>query len=36
MSGAYLIGKFLAFFTNIRIGWKGLLGTNAPTYYENS
>jgi hypothetical protein len=22
--------------TNIRLGWKGLLGTNTPAYYENS
>jgi hypothetical protein len=31
---APLKGRFLALPTNIRLGWKGLPGTNALTYYE--
>jgi hypothetical protein len=26
----------MAFVTNIRIGWRGLPGTNAVAYYENT
>jgi hypothetical protein len=26
----------MALLDNIRLGWKGLAGTNAPTYYEHS
>ena len=28
--------RLLALRTNIRLGWKSLLGTNALAYYENS
>jgi len=45
MSGAYprvehlkgaSFGQALALSTNIRLSWKGLLGTNALAYYEKS
>jgi hypothetical protein len=29
-------GKLLALSTNIRLSWKGLPGTNALAYYQNS
>ncbi len=29
-------GRLLASPANIRLGWKGLPGTNAPAFYENS
>jgi hypothetical protein len=34
-SGAPLYGRFMASPTNIRLGWKGLPGTNTLAYYEN-
>ncbi len=34
--GAPHKGRLLASPTNIRLGWKGLPGTNALTYYEKS
>jgi hypothetical protein len=34
LSGAPLKGKLLALTTNIRLGWKGLPGTNALAYYK--
>jgi hypothetical protein len=34
--GAPLQGRLLALPTNIRLGWKGLPGTNALAYFENS
>ncbi len=30
------MSRLLALHTNIRLGWKGLLGTNALAYYEKS
>ena len=30
------LGRLVALPTNIRQGWKGLLGTNTLAYYENS
>jgi hypothetical protein len=36
LSGAPLKARLLASLTNIRLGWKGLLGTNALAYYEKS
>jgi hypothetical protein len=36
LSGAQLKARLLASLTNIRLGWKGLLGTNALTYYGKS
>jgi hypothetical protein len=36
LSGAPFWGRLLASLTNNRLGWKGLPGTNAPAYYENS
>ncbi len=35
LSGAPLYGKLLALPANIRLGWKGLPGTNTQAYYEN-
>jgi len=35
-SKKYKSQKALALPTNIRLGWKGLPGTNALTYYEKS
>jgi hypothetical protein len=35
LSGAPLKGMLLASPTNIRLGWKGLPGTNTLAYYEN-
>ncbi len=32
---APLLGRLLASPTNIRLGWKGLPGTNTLAYYEN-
>ncbi len=34
LSGAPLLGRLLAFLTNIRLCWKYLPGTNALAYYE--
>jgi hypothetical protein len=31
-----LLARLLALPTNIRLGWKGLPGTNALAYYEKS
>jgi hypothetical protein len=36
LSGAPLEGRLLASPTNIRLGWKGLSGTNTLVYYEKS
>ena len=36
LSGVPLYGRLLASPTNISVGWKGLLGTNALAYYEKS
>jgi hypothetical protein len=36
LSGVPLYGKLLALPTNIRQGWKGLQGTNAPAYWVGS
>jgi hypothetical protein len=36
LSGAPLYGRLLALPTNIRLGWKGLLGTNALSYNEEA
>ncbi len=36
ISGAPLLGRLLTSPTNIRLGWKGLPGTNARAYYEKS
>ncbi len=36
LSGAPLYGNLLALPTNIRLGWKGLSGTNALAYYEKA
>jgi hypothetical protein len=36
LSSAPLKGRPLALTTNIRLGWKGLPGTNTPAYYEKS
>jgi hypothetical protein len=36
MKGTPLKGRLLASPTNIRLGWKGLPGTNAVTYYEKA
>ncbi len=36
LSGALLYGELLALPTNIRLGWKGSLGTNALTFYEKA
>ncbi len=36
LSGAQLYGRLLALPTNIRLGWKGLPGTNALAYYEKA
>ncbi len=36
LSGAPFYGRFLTLTTNIRLGWKGLPGTNALAYYKNS
>jgi hypothetical protein len=36
MSGAPLLGRLLALPTNIRLGWKGLSGTNTLTYWVHS
>ncbi len=35
-SGAPLYGKLLTLPANIRLGWKGLQGTNAPAYWVGS
>jgi hypothetical protein len=35
LSGAQLLGRPPALPTNIRLGWKGLPGTNALAYYKN-
>jgi hypothetical protein len=35
LTGDPLCGRPLAFTTNIRLGWKGLPGTNTLPYYEN-
>ncbi len=34
LSDAPLKGRFMALPTNIRLGWKGLPGKNAPANYE--
>jgi hypothetical protein len=34
LSDAQLLGRLLVLPTNITLGWKGLLGTNAVAYYE--
>ncbi len=34
-SGASLLGRLQASSTNIRLGWKGLPGTNTLAYYDN-
>jgi hypothetical protein len=36
LSGAPHYGKLLALPMSIRLGWKGLLGTDTLAYYENS
>ncbi len=36
LSGVPLYGKLLALPMSIRLGWKGLLGTNTLAHYENS
>jgi hypothetical protein len=36
LSGVPLLDKLLALRAIIRLGWKGLLGTNALAYCENS
>jgi len=36
LPGVPLKGRFLALPTNIRLGWKGLPGTNTLAYYQNS
>jgi hypothetical protein len=36
LSSAKLLGRLLALPTNIRLGWKGVPGTNALAYYEKS
>ncbi len=36
LSDAPLKGRLLALPTNIRLGWKGLPGTNILAYYEKS
>ncbi len=36
LSGATLEDRLLALPESIRLGWKGLPGTNALAYYENS
>ncbi len=36
LSGTPHYGKILALPMNIRLCWKGLLGTNTLAYYENS
>jgi hypothetical protein len=33
---ALLLGRLLALPTNIRLGWRGLPGTNTPAYYDPS
>jgi hypothetical protein len=35
LSGAALWGRLLALPTNIRLGWKGLPGTNTLAYFKN-
>jgi hypothetical protein len=35
LSGAPLWGRLLALLTNVRLGWKGLPGTNTLVYYEH-
>jgi hypothetical protein len=35
LSDAPLLGKLLAFTTNITLAWKGLSGTNTLAYCEN-
>jgi hypothetical protein len=32
----FLSGRYMAIPANIRLGWKGLPGTNAPAFYEKS
>ncbi len=34
LSGAPLQGRLLASLTNIRLGWRGLPGTNTLAYYD--
>ncbi len=36
LAGAPLLGRLLDLPANIRLGWKGLPGTNALAYYEKS
>jgi hypothetical protein len=36
LSGAPLQGRLLASLTNIRLGWKGMPGTNTLAYYKKS
>jgi hypothetical protein len=36
VKGSSLYGRLLALTTNIRLGLKGLLGTNTLAYYEHS
>jgi hypothetical protein len=35
LSGVPIFGRLLALPTNIRLGWKSLLGLNTPAYYEH-
>jgi len=35
ISGEPLKGWLLALSTNIRLGWKGLPGSNIPAYYKH-
>jgi hypothetical protein len=35
LTGAPLLGKLLALPKNIRLGWKGLSGTNTLAYYKH-
>jgi hypothetical protein len=36
ISGAPPLGRLLALPTNIRLGWRGLAGTNTLVYYEKA
>jgi hypothetical protein len=35
-SEALFLGRLQTLLTNIRLAWKGLHGTNAPSYYNKS
>jgi hypothetical protein len=36
LSGTLLLGRLLTLSTNLRLGWKGLTGTNTLAYYKHS